>query len=283
MHIPFSEEQTIFISIVSIAFAIGFSTLPLSAYAAGPTPAQRSGPANQTILNETLETAAVVANPTVAVTKPALPPSEVLSTIDFTDYDQSTITNWLTNKGFTLKADANDSKKIALDFSHDGLVIEAKKSARALIVYDGADLPDAGKIRITWKVDQYPLGANYDSGVRNEALMVIIFFGQDRIASGSPFVPDSPFFIGLFLCGEGSIRKSHVGRYFQKGGRYVCLDQPEEGKTIVSEYDLSTGFKDLFEPNAIPIISGMAIQADTTVLKSDATSKGTIKSVQFLR
>jgi len=36
--------------------------------------------------------------------------------------------------------------------------------------------------------------------------MVYVFFGHEKYSSGSMFVPDSPYFIGFFLCPNESDR-----------------------------------------------------------------------------
>ena len=43
-------------------------------------------------------------------------------------------------------------------------------------------------------------GFRFEQDVRNEAIMAIIFMGDKRQPSGSVFIPDIPYFIGLFLC-----------------------------------------------------------------------------------
>ena len=49
------------------------------------------------------------------------------------------------------------------------------------------------------------------------------------------FIPDSPYFVGLFLCyGDDRINYPYVGSYFKKGGRYVCSDSPSEGELGMS-------------------------------------------------
>jgi hypothetical protein len=65
---------------------------------------------------------------------PALGKSAVLGVIDFTDLGKGSVKDWLEAKGFALKADTENERKIGLNFSSDGLVIEAKKGARALLV-----------------------------------------------------------------------------------------------------------------------------------------------------
>ena len=151
------------------------------------------------------------------------------------------------------------------------------------MVGESVDVADFRNVRITWKVDHYPEGANYDDDVRNEALMVMVFFGHEKISSGSFVVPDSPYFIGLFLCQDGSVGTAYVGRYFQEGGRYVCLDRPEEGQVVTSEFDLRAAFKEFFDADEVPVVSGVALQADTTKSKGGGKAAATITSVEILQ
>ena len=127
-----------------------------------------------------------------------------------------------------------------------------------------------------------PVGANSDAGVRNEAIMVMVFFGHDKLSSGSFLIPDSPYFIGLFLCGEGAVGTAYTGRYFKKGGRYVCLDKPETGKVITSEFDLKAAFKTYFDADDVPVVSGLALQVDTTGSKGGGKSQASIISIEIM-
>lgn len=212
----------------------------------------------------------------------ALADPRVAYQLDFTDYDEGSVEKWLASKGFAFKADADDRKKIELDVGDDGLIVEAVKKARSLLVNERANVSDYQKVRITWKVDRYPEGANYDAGVRNEAIMLFVFFGHEKISSGSFLIPDSPYFIGLFLCNSGTADKAYTGRYFQKGGRYVCVGKPKVGQAVTSEYDLIAAYKSIFGADKSPVISGIAIGTDTSDSKGGGKSRAAITSIEFL-
>ena len=129
---------------------------------------------------------------------------------------------------------------------------------------------------------QYPEGASYENDARSEAIMIMVFFGYDKISSGSMLIPNSPYFLGLFLCAEDRVGHPYVGRYFQKGGRYICLDKPAPGEAVVSEINLVEAFKANFEPDEVPVISGLAIAVDTSNAKGDGRSSAFVRSIKFL-
>ncbi len=102
--------------------------------------------------------------------------------------------------------------------------------------------------------------------MNNEAVMIYVFMGDERFSSGSFLIPDSPYFIGLYLCRDDRVNHPYVGRYFKKGGRYVCVGQPEPGQQITSKFDLLSAYRAYFdkEGDDDPAISGIAIAVDTT-------------------
>lgn len=81
-------------------------------------------------------------------------------------------------------------------------------------------------IRVRWGIIQYPVDVSYQNNVNNEALMLYFFFGTERISSGSMLIPNSPYFLGLFLCQDEQVGFPYKGRYFHAGGRFVCLGNP---------------------------------------------------------
>jgi len=206
---------------------------------------------------------------------------DVVYHLDFSDYDEGSVEHWLGSKGFTFKGDADDRRKMEYDVVNDGLVLEATRKARALLLNERVNLDRFDKVRITWRVDRYPLGANYDEGKRSEPIMLIVFFGHERVKSGSLLIPDSPYFIGLFPCKEGTPDKAYTGRYFQKSGRYVCVDQPAEGALNTVEFPLAQAYRDIFQIDATPLVSGISLSTDSANSK-DGRSRAIIASVEFL-
>ena len=202
--------------------------------------------------------------------------------IDFTDYSGGSIDKWMRDKGFRFERDARDRKKLDLDVTDNGLVTEVKKPMLGVMLNEGVDLEEFSSIRLHWGIIQYPEGASYEQGVLNEALMVVVFFGYDKISSGHFLIPNAPYFIGFFLGKDEKVGKGYLGRYFQKGGRYVCLGNPKPGEIVVSEYDLVSAFKRKYEKDEVPVISGIGLAIDTTKSSGGGKAAAVIKSIEFL-
>ena len=202
--------------------------------------------------------------------------------IDFTDYGDGSVEDWLEKKGFQFERDAKNRKKLDLEIGAQGLILDCKSPMLGIIVKEGVDLEKFASIRLEWGVIDYPEGASYEEGVRNEALMVIVFFGYNKVSSGHLLIPNAPHFIGFFLGKEEEIGKSYVGRYFRKSGRYVCLGKPKEGEMVISEFNLVEAFKREFKKDEVPLISGLALSIDTTKAKNRGKASAFIKGIDFL-
>ncbi len=124
---------------------------------------------------------------------------KLVHVVRFADYESGPIEDWLLGKGFRLKEDAQRLDRIDLDAGENGLAFEAKERAFGIIPNEAVNVPEFTYVEIDWGVDDYPEGVSYEQGVRNEAIMVYIFLGDERQSSGSLFIPDSPYFIALFL------------------------------------------------------------------------------------
>ncbi len=202
--------------------------------------------------------------------------------VDFSGFRGGSVLNWLGTKGFVAKQDAGNAGKITLTVVDDKLVVEAKRRAFGLLINE-KDVAGATRIRIEWGVAAFPPGADYDKGVRSEAIMIHVFFGKTKISSGSMLVPDSPYFIGLFLCRVGRLDYPYTGRYFKAGGRYVCLRHPSLDESLVSEFDLAQAFKTYFGRTDVPAISGFTIAIDTDQATGKATAKSFVRRIEFLK
>ncbi|MFO0998449.1 MAG: hypothetical protein U1F33_17400 [Alphaproteobacteria bacterium] len=202
--------------------------------------------------------------------------------IDFRDYKGGAVLEWLRHKKFIAKQDADNRSKIALSIHDAALVLEAKERALGLLLNE-TDVPGTGRIRIEWGVDAFPEGVSYEQGIRSEPIMVYTFFGKKKIPSGSMLVPDSPYFIGLFLCEAGRTDHPYTGRYFKAGGRYVCVNTVKVGETVVSEFDLDAAAREYFQLSEAPPISGFAIGIDTDNAKGRATAKSYVKKIEYLK
>ena len=202
--------------------------------------------------------------------------------IDFSDYTEGPVDEWLREKGFKFERDAKDRRKLHLDVKEDALIVEAQRQLTGVLVNEGADLEEFSSVKIQWGINAYPQDASYERQTNNEALMVIVFFGYDKISSGHFLIPNTPYFIGFFLGQEDEVNKPYVGRYFQKAGRYVCLGNPKPGETVTSEFDLISAFQTYFEKDEVPIISGIAIAVDTSRAGGGGKASAFINRIEFL-
>ncbi len=208
----------------------------------------------------------------------------IVQEIDFSDYDEGPVEDWLQAKGFVFQEDAKRRDRVELDTDGSGLIIENRRQALGLLMNESISAPAFNHIEIEWGVNRFPEGASYEQKVNNEAIMVYVFLGDERVASGSWLVPDSPYFIGLFLCKDDEVDKPYVGRYFQKGGRYVCLDRPEPGEVVTSRFDLLAAYRTYFdkEGDDDPVISGLAVSADTGKSGDGGQSEGFVRRVTLI-
>ena len=120
--------------------------------------------------------------------------------------------------------------------------------------------------------------------MRNEAIMVLIFMGDERQPSGSLFIPNSPYFVGLYLChGDDRINHPYVGSYFKKSGRYVCGDSPTIGEMVTTRFNLLEAYRSYFdkERDDDPAISGIAIALDTKKAGEGGKSSAFIREIRF--
>lgn len=139
---------------------------------------------------------------------------EIAFLIDFADYSEGPVESWLQSKGFKFEKDARDRTKLDLDVDGSSLNVEAKRPVQAFLVDEAANVKDFSKVRIEWGILKYPRGASYAKKINNEALMIYIFFGVDKVSSGSFLIPNSPYFIALYLCEDEKIGFPYRGRSF---------------------------------------------------------------------
>jgi len=176
---------------------------------------------------KTLLTVLAIACSVLAVSA-ARSASSVIYSVDFSGFSGGPVLRWLESKGFVPKRDASNSRRVVYSVAHDTLMLETKTRAFGLLLNE-ADVRGYSRVRIEWGVDAFPPGASYEKGIRSKAIMVYVFFGKQRHASGSLFVPDSPYFIGLFLCESDATNQPFTGRYHHTSGRFVCVDRPSPG------------------------------------------------------
>lgn len=203
------------------------------------------------------------------------------TTIEFPVDQRLDARAWLGKNGFVLKNGAEDASKFGFSFSSKGLNIKTLRPALGLLVKEGMRIENFKKLTITWGVETYPSGANWDKKVHNEPIMVYVFFGDKSYPSDSWFIPSSPAFIGFYLGKDDQVGKMRTGRHFTTAGRYVCVANPPAGKAITSEIDLVDAFRKAFG-NSIPLpkfVSGISIESDTSDLARGVTSSAFIGSL----
>ena len=64
--------------------------------------------------------------------------------VDFTDYEDGSVEQWLEEKGFQFERDARNRKKLDLDVSENGLVFVINQSMLGVILNEGVDLEEFG-------------------------------------------------------------------------------------------------------------------------------------------
>ena len=201
--------------------------------------------------------------------------------VRFSDFHGKSTLDWLAEKGFEAKRDAANANRVV--FSHTGklLVLETKAAAAGLLLSQ-VHVKHYSKIRIKWGVNTFPPAASYANGVRSESIMVYVFFGTEKISSGSFLVPNSPYFIGLYLCDTDPVGEPFKGRYFQQGGRYVCIDHAPKGDVVVTDYAIAQAFKEFFGQSQVPPITGLGVGIDTESAKGNGVAKSFLSEIELL-
>lgn len=207
---------------------------------------------------------------------------QVVHSLDLSDYAANSVDEWLQSKGLKFEADAANRDMLNLSVSDGALTLEAKEALRGILRQNPLHLKRYSKIRIEWGVLKYPKGASYEKDIRNESIMVLVFFGDEKISSGHFISPDLPYFIGFYLCQDDQLNVPYKGKYYQEGGRYVCLGSPQPGETVVSEFDLVQAFHTYFDKSDLPPISGIALEVDTTSSGDGGTAAAFVKRVEIL-
>jgi hypothetical protein len=201
--------------------------------------------------------------------------------IDFSGYTGGPVDQWLETRKYTFQKDAKNRQLLGLSIDDGILLFEAKARMSGVILNDSVSLDRVQTIKINWGVRKYPEDVSYQKKINNEALMVYIFFGRERIASGHILVPNSPYFIGLFLCQDDQVNFPYKGRYFHAGGRFVCLGKAEPDRMTISEFDLDRSFKSYFNMRETPSITGIGFGVDTSKAGADGQAAAFIKSIEF--
>jgi len=202
--------------------------------------------------------------------------------LDFSGYRGGSVDDWLRARHFSFEKDAKNRRLLQLSVANDTLRLEAKGHLSGFLLNDAVNVEQITRIRINWGIIQYPADVSYERKINNEALMLYVFFGTEKISSGHVLIPNSPYFIGLFLCQEEQIDFPYKGRYFHASGRFVCLGKPKPNETIVSEFDLDAAFKRYFNKNQTPGVTGIGFGIDTSKAGKGGTAAAFIRSIDFI-
>jgi hypothetical protein len=204
--------------------------------------------------------------------------AEVVHQLDFTQPSSKDAVAWLREQGFELRMSA---RELSPRFTERGLVLSTEEAITGLFARE-LKLPAAERVRITWGVDRYPEGADWENGVYRVPIAVMISFGDEKISSGSLFVPNVPYFIGLFLSSQAKPGKAYTANHYHKGGRYLCkpcLTAP--GETVTTTLDLDESFQRFFDgPKRTPPVSSVSFQMNTDDTRGGA--QAFITSIEFL-
>jgi hypothetical protein len=202
-------------------------------------------------------------------------------TIDFAGYAGGSVEQWLEARNFKFEKDAKNRRLLGLAINGQSLDLSANGRLTGFIVNDSINLSHVTRVRIKWGIRQYPQETSYEKNLNNEALMIYFFFGTEKVSSGHLLIPDSPYFIGLFLCHEEQVNFPYKGRYFHAGGRFVCLGKPPVGEMVESEFNLDSGFKNYFGKQQTPGITGIALGVDTSRASGNGRAAAFLKSIEF--
>lgn len=200
---------------------------------------------------------------------------------DFSTQPPGSAVDWLKAHGFEFKL---SFAALNPRFENNALCLSTDQSVAGLcghIFPKGSELNGVKHVRITWGVQRYPGGADWERGNRRTAAGVVLTFGYERISSGLPFgLFAAPYFICPFI-GEKEIEnKIYLGRFYRTGGRYLCVKAPAIGTPFVTELDADELFRRLFEKTTTPPITAVAIQMNTKDTQGSAAAF--IKKIEFL-
>ena len=183
-----------------------------------------------------------------------------LHTIDFSDHPDGPAEEWLKQQGFAFHLDADD---LQAHFKDNRLVLHTARKKAGLFELP-LHVPSVKRIRIRWGVERYPRGADWSQGINAVPIAVMITFGTKKIKSGSLFVPNAPYFIGLFLGEKEQASRAYTGKYYKTGGRYFCTPcGVPVGERVVTEFDLDQAFRTQFGQTVVPPISRFGFQMNT--------------------
>jgi len=131
-------------------------------------------------------------------------------------------------------------------------------------------------------VSKFPQGADWEHGNNRTALAIAVTFGYERISSGLPFgLFAAPYFISPFIGVKETPGKIYTGRFWKKGGRYVCIKCPTPGTAFTTELNVDSLFKKLFGKTVTPPVTAIAFQMNTKNTEGKAVAF--IQKIELLK
>ena len=204
--------------------------------------------------------------------------AEQIWEIDFTALPDN-VRQKLTGQGFSFEKGMSKSEKIHILVDDKILKISTTRPAFGFMIKKNLLIKQANWLEIEWGIERYPKAVNWDNSKNREAVMVYLFFG-DTVPAEHFYLPDTPFFIGMFLGKHEVAEKPYIGGNYAATGRYVCLDNPTPGQMITSRFNFSQAFKTWFDQATILPVTAIAIEVDTGGLP-DGISSAFIKRISF--
>lgn len=203
--------------------------------------------------------------------------THVIHRIDFTGQPDGDATEWLKENGYEFKLDADELNP---RFENGRLVLETDSETAGLFAREFT-LEGVKSIRITWGVDRYPQGADWEDGNYRVPIAAMISFGEEKISSGAIYVPNAPYFIGLFLGENEQEGKAYTAKHYNKGGRYYCTPcGAPAGETVTTEFNLDEAFQQQFDESPTPPVTSFGFQMNTK--DTEGGARAYLETVEFI-
>jgi len=202
--------------------------------------------------------------------------AESLFKVDFSNAPDGDAKRWLNLSNFALQEDARKMKELRIQ---DGKLLMGIMPGQLGGMALRRDVPGATHVKVVWGVNQYPQGANWDKGVKREAVMMAVAFGKQLQDSDAWLLPKIPYFIGVFLGEKEDPKVWRKGKYYTKGGAYICRPcGSKPGTLVTTELELPHNFKARFGKK-MPDVIGFGFEFDTR--DTTGVSEVVIQSVEF--
>jgi hypothetical protein len=201
--------------------------------------------------------------------------------LDFTTQPSGNALPWLKEQGFQFKLGIEAMNP---RFEKGALVLSTERPEAGVLGYifaGGSELSGVERLRLVWGVSKFPDGANWERGINRTALAVMVSFGHERLSSGLPFgLFAAPYFISPFIGAKEIEGKTYTGKFWKKGGRYLCVKCPNVGEIVVTDLNVDQLFKKLFNKTPTPPVTAIGIQMNTKGTEGKAAAF--IRRIEFL-